>query len=145
MKLRSLLLTALIRVPSTAISSWPNRSRWRQSSTNWRNTGRKAWWLMRRKVGDRFEVGLQVPQQPDDPDVAMALGFQAPARPNAIEVAVDVELQQILGGDSWAAGRLWLHPDEARGGQVQPVDEGVCPGQRIRRAISGSSNVWERS
>jgi hypothetical protein len=37
-KLRSLLLTALIRVPSTASNSRPNRSSWRQSSTNWRNT-----------------------------------------------------------------------------------------------------------
>jgi len=40
--LRSLLLTALMRVPSTASNSLPNRSRRRHSSTNWRNTERKA-------------------------------------------------------------------------------------------------------
>ena len=58
-KLRSLLLTALIRVPSTASSSRPNRSNCWQSSTNWRNTGRKALRLSRRKSAMVLKSGFR--------------------------------------------------------------------------------------
>ena len=58
-KLRSLLLTALIRVPSTASSSRPNRSNWRQSSTNWRKIGRKALRLSRRKSAMVLKSGFR--------------------------------------------------------------------------------------
>jgi hypothetical protein len=58
-KLRSLLLTALIRVPSTAINARPNRSNWRQSSTNWRKTGRKALALSRRKSAMVLKSGFR--------------------------------------------------------------------------------------
>lgn len=49
-KLRSLLLTALMRVPSTASSSRPNRSNWRHRMTNSRNTFLKAEWFTHRKA-----------------------------------------------------------------------------------------------
>jgi hypothetical protein len=83
------------------------------------------------EIGDGLEVGLQVPQQPDDLDVAMGLGFQAPARPDAVEVPVDVELQQILGRIARTASRLWLNPDEPRSGKIQTVNEGVDEADRI--------------
>jgi hypothetical protein len=83
------------------------------------------------EISDRFEVRLQVAQQPNDFDVAMGLGFQTPARPNAIEVAVDVELQQVLRRIARAAGCLRLHPSEASGGQVQSIDEGVDEANRV--------------
>lgn len=58
-KLQSLLLTALIRVPSTASSSLPNKSNSRQSSTNWRNTRRKALLLSRRKSAMVLKSGFR--------------------------------------------------------------------------------------
>ena len=47
------------------------------------------------KVGDGLEVRIQGPHQPDDFNVAMAFHFQPPARPHPVQIAVDVELQQI--------------------------------------------------
>src|SRR4051794_36980724 len=57
-KLRSLLLTALSRVPSTAINSRPNRSSCRHSRTNSRKTGLKAARLSRRKSAMVLKSGL---------------------------------------------------------------------------------------
>src|SRR5471032_2303022 len=89
-KLRSLLLTALIRVPSTANNSRPNRSSRLHSSVNWRNTDLKVRAIVGAEIGDRLEVRLQRPQQPDQLDVAVAFGIQSAARPHAVEIAVDV-------------------------------------------------------
>ena len=49
------------------------------------------------EIGDGLEVGLQVTQQPDHLDIAVGLGLEPAARSDAIQVAVDVELQQIGG------------------------------------------------
>jgi hypothetical protein len=56
------------------------------------------------EVGDGLEVRLEVAQQPDYLDVAMSLGFQPPARPHSVQVAIDIELQQIGWSITWAAG-----------------------------------------
>src|SRR6516164_2323997 len=49
------------------------------------------------EVSNGLEVRLQVPQQPDHLNVAVGFGLQPTARPHAVQVAVDVELQQIRG------------------------------------------------
>jgi transposase len=41
------------------------------------------------EIGDGLEVRLQVPQQPDDLDIAVGLGFQAPARANSVQVVFE--------------------------------------------------------
>ena len=58
-KLRSLLLTALIRVPSTASNSRPKRSSRRHSSTNSRNTDLNAARLSRRKSAIVLKSGFR--------------------------------------------------------------------------------------
>lgn len=103
-KLRSLLLTALIRAPSTASNSRPNRSSRSHSSESGAIVGAE--------IGDGLEVGFQRPQQPDDLDVAVAFGFQSAARPYAVEITVDVQLEQIAGRVARPAGRLRLDPPE---------------------------------
>ena len=70
------------------------------------------------EVGNRLEVRLQVPQQPDHLDIAVGLAFQPSAGPDPIEVAVDVEFQQISGRVTWAPGLLRLNPTEACGREI---------------------------
>ena len=59
-KFRSLLLTALMRVPSTASNSRPKRLRSRHSKVNWRNTARKAARLSLRKSAMVLKSGFKV-------------------------------------------------------------------------------------
>jgi len=74
------------------------------------------------EVGNRLEVGSQVAEQPDQLEVSLRLALQAPAGGNAVQVAVDVELQQC----AWMVGRTPRlcrgSPLEPELGQVQPVD-----------------------
>src|SRR5205807_8776343 len=114
-KLRSLLLTALMRVPSTASNSRPNRSRRRHRPENLFERGA----IVAAEIGDSLEIRLQAAQQPDDLDVAMTFGLKTAARPNPVEIAVDIELQEIAGR------RLRLDPLETGGFQIKPIDEGI--------------------
>ena len=91
----TLLLTALIRVPSTASNSRPNRSSWRQSSTNLRNTWPKALRLSRRKSAMVLKSGFRCRSSQITSILRLRLGLQPAARPHPVRVAVDVELQQI--------------------------------------------------
>ncbi len=86
------------------------------------------------EIGDGLEVRLQRPQQPDDLDVAMAFGFQPAARPHPVEIAVDVELEQIARRVAGPACRLRLDPPEARLGEIEAIDEGVNEADGIVRA-----------
>src|ERR1700675_3290629 len=63
----------------------------------------------------------------------MAFGFQAAARPNPVEIAVDVELQQVARSVPGSARRLRLDPPETRLDQIKPIDEGVDEPHRIIR------------
>ena len=93
-KLRSLLLTALMRVPVDGQQLAPVQARRRHSDTNWRH-GAKRRAIVAPEIGDRLEVRFQSPQQPDDLDVAMTLRLQPPARSDPVQIAVDVELQKV--------------------------------------------------
>ena len=86
------------------------------------------------EIGDGLEVRLQRPQQPDDLDVAMAFGFQPAARPHAVEIAVDVKLEQIARRIAGPARRLRLNPREARLDEIEAIDEGVDEADRVVRA-----------
>ena len=135
-KLRSLLLTALIRVPSTASSSRPNRSSCRQSRTNSRNTEYRAESraVVAPEIGDGLEVRLQVPQQPDHFEVATGLRFQPPARTHSVQIAVDVELQEIARGIARAAGRLRHDTGEPCRRKAEPINKGVDEPHRVLSA-----------
>jgi len=47
------------------------------------------------EIGNGLEVGLGASQEPDHLHIAVRLGFQAPARAHPVQVAVDVEPQQV--------------------------------------------------
>ena len=83
------------------------------------------------EVRDRLEVGLEAAQQPDDLDIAPRFPLQPPARSNPVQIAVDVELQQIAGRIAWPPRRLRFDPREPRARKIQPIDEGVDEPNRI--------------
>ena len=130
-KLRSLLLTALIRVPSTASNSRPNRSSSPAQQHELAEHRAEGVAVVAAEIGDGLEVGLQMPQQPDHLDVAVGLGFQPAARAHPVQIAVDVELQQIGGRIARTACRLRLDADEPGRREVQPIDEGVDEPHRV--------------
>src|SRR5215469_3347083 len=140
-KLRSLLLTALIRVPSTASSSRPNRSSWRQSSTNSRKTWRKALRLSRRKSAIVLKSGFRCRssqitsmQQPDHLDIAVGFGLQPTARSHPVQVAVDVKLQQIRRRIGRATRHLRRNAAEPRRREIQPIYKDVNKPHWVVRA-----------
>jgi hypothetical protein len=90
--------------------------------------------LSRRKVSDRLEVRLQVAQQPNHLDIAVGLGLQPTARPHPVQVAVNVELQQIGGRIARAACHLRLDMDKRRCRKIQPIDKSIDEAHRIVRA-----------
>jgi hypothetical protein len=68
-------------------------------------------------------VGDEAAGQPHHLDVALGLALQASARLDAIEVAVDVDLEQHRRVIRGPAGRFGLHPVEAKLVQIKLVDE----------------------
>src|ERR1700757_1353733 len=93
-KLRSLLLTALIRVPSTASNSRPQVQLAAQQDKFTKDLAEGVA-VVASEVSNGLEVRLQVSQQPDHLDIAVGLGLQPAARSHSVQVAVDVKLQQI--------------------------------------------------
>jgi hypothetical protein len=91
----------------------------------------KAPQLSRRKVRDRLEVRLEATQQPEDLDIALGFPLQPPARSNPVEIAVDVELQQIAWRVARTPRRFRLDTPETRCREVDPVDEHVDEPHRI--------------
>ena len=127
-KLRSLLLTALIRVPSTASNSRPNRSSWRQSSTNSRKTWRKALRLSRRKSAMVLKSGFKCRSS------QITSILRPTARPHSVQVAVDVELQQIRGRIARAARHPRLNTAKRCRRKIQPIDNRIDKAHRVVRA-----------
>src|SRR5206468_10788627 len=75
------------------------------------------------EVGNRLEVRGEPPGQPHQLDITPRFPFQPPARLEAVEVAVEVNLQQRRGMIGRPARRRRRHPRKSQGGQLQFVDE----------------------
>src|SRR3954454_415517 len=87
-----------------------------------------------------LKVGLQMPQQPDHLDITVGFGFQAAAGAGAVQIAVDVELQQISRRVARTTRRLRNRADKPKRREVQPVDE--CLNEPYR--IIGSDVIVNR-
>jgi hypothetical protein len=130
-KLRSLLLTALIRAPSTASSSRPKRSSRPHSSTNWRKTDLNAPRLSRRKSAIVLKSGFSVRNSQMTSMLRRHSRLQPTARPHPIQIAIDGELKEIAWRVARPARRLGFDAQEARTRQIKPVNEGVDKTHRI--------------
>ena len=103
----------------------------RHSSTNRAHTLRMRRAVVLAEIGDRLVVGHKPAQQPHHLEIAPGLALQPPARLHAVEIAVDVELQQsrrMIGGP---AGRRRLNTVEPELGQIERIDERVDHANRI--------------
>src|SRR5215510_3270367 len=83
------------------------------------------------KVGDRLVIGREPLQKPDNLQIASRLTLQPATRLDAIEIAVNIELQQRRGVIAGPAGRRRLDVLEAQIGQVECVDEGIDRTNRV--------------
>ena len=77
------------------------------------------------EIGDRLVIGREPPGEPHHLEIALALALQAAARVHAIEIAVDVELEQRCGmvGRSASVGRIDAR--EPQIAKIQRVDENI--------------------
>src|SRR5438552_10582721 len=92
-KFLSRLFTALNLLPSMATIASVKRSSLRHSTMNWRHTLDRGP-IVLAEVSNGLEVRHQTSSQPHELDVALRLALQPTAGLDAIQVAVDVELQQ---------------------------------------------------
>src|SRR6267142_237544 len=108
-KFLSRLFTALNLLPSMAATAWPNRASRRQRTMNWRQTAR----------------------EPHQLDIAARFPFQPTARLQAVEIAVEVNLQQRRGMIGRPSRRRRRHPRKSQGGKVQLLDEDLDHPNRV--------------
>jgi len=66
-----------------------------------------------------------MPQQPDHLDITVGLGFQAAAGAGAVQITVDVELQQISRRVAGTAGGFRLDAGETSCPKVETIDKGL--------------------
>src|SRR3981081_4517008 len=93
-KFRSRVFTALNLLPSIATLASLNSSRRRHNRHELTADLADGLAIVLAEVGYRLEVRHQAAGESYQLDVALALPLQAPARLHAIEVSVDINLQQ---------------------------------------------------
>ena len=97
------------------------------------------------EVGNGLGVGFQIAQQPDHLDVARRFGFQSPPRANTVEIAVDLELQQIGRVIAWPPAAMGCSPSAPIGSPtaMQPIARFPAPmtGWRIAPRSSGGADA----
>jgi hypothetical protein len=120
-KFLSRLLTALNLLPSTATSVSEAYAAAEQDEASAGRLDRRA--VVAAEVGDCFEVGCQTAEQPHQLEVSLRFALQAPAGGNAVQVAVDVELQQGARMVGRTSGLRRDGPLEPEFRQVQQLDE----------------------
>src|SRR5262249_18636946 len=77
------------------------------------------------EIRNRLVVGTEPAEQPHDLNVASRLTLKSAARLHAIEVAIDVKLQQHRWMIGRPAGRLRINANEPKISQIEPVDKNV--------------------
>jgi hypothetical protein len=83
------------------------------------------------EVGDRLVVGCKAPQQPQKLQIAPGLALEPAARLYAVEIAVDVELQENRGVEGRPAGSCRLNTVEPEVGEIERIDKGVYCANRV--------------
>ena len=75
--------------------------------------GADGWAVVVAEVGDGLEVGREPPGQPHQLDIALRFALEPAAGRNAVQVTVDIQLEQHCGVVAGAAG-------SGRGGAFKP-------------------------
>lgn len=77
------------------------------------------------EIGDRLVVGCEPLEEPDHLEIAPRLALKPTARLDAVEIAVDVELQKRRRMVAWPSGCRGLYVLEAQFGEVESVNKGI--------------------
>jgi len=97
------------------------------------------------EVGDGFEVGRQLAQQPEDFDVTVTFGLEQPGITHAMQVTVEVELEQ-RGRSVGRTARVGADGSgEAQRVQFQRGDEGGRGSARGFRPRCNPPTIRERA
>ena len=96
------------------------------------------------EVGDGLEVGSQLAHQPDHLEVPMTLSFQLPTGTDSVEVAVEVELQQIGGVVRGSTHLVRFGVDKPHLPEVQAIDEGIDEPNRVLLGNIVVEDLWEK-
>ena len=83
------------------------------------------------EVGNRFEVRHQSTGQPHQFDVASRLTLKAAARLDAVEVAVEIDLQNGRWAIAGTACRLRVHPVKTQSDQIELANENIDHPDRV--------------
>jgi hypothetical protein len=70
-------------------------------------------------------VRHEAAQEPEKLQIASGFTLKAATRLHAVQVAIDVELQQNRGVEAGPSGRCWLDTIEPEAGQIERIDKGV--------------------
>src|ERR1700724_1377008 len=135
-KFRSLLLTALMRVPSIASNSRPEQIKAPAQKHEVPKHGFEGGAIDAAKIGDRLEIRVQAAQQPQDLDVTIGFGFQTPARSYPVQIAIDVELEKITRRVARTARCLRSHSRKTRCLEVKTCDKRIDKSNRM-----GGANI----
>ena len=83
------------------------------------------------EIGNGLVVGREPPQKPDDFQIAAGFTLQSPARLDAIEIPVDVKLQERRWVVGRSARRFRDNAVEVELAQIERIDERVNHANRI--------------
>ncbi len=83
------------------------------------------------EIGDRLVVGHKAPQQPQKLQIAPGFALEPPARLHAVEIAVDVELQENRGVKGGPPRCCRLDTVEPEAGEIERINEGIDCANRI--------------
>src|SRR4029077_20780993 len=86
------------------------------------------------EVSDGLEVRLQVPQQPDHLDIAVGFALQPTTRPHPVQIAVNVELQQIRRRIARPPCHLRPNTPNRCRLKIQPIDKSIDKAHWVVRA-----------
>ena len=128
--MRSRLFTALNLLPSMATMDCENRSSSRHQDELAAYVAYRATFVAA-EVGDGLEVWRKPLGQPHELHIVLRFALQAPAGLDAIEVAVDVDLQQYRGvGGRSPSGRR-VNTYEAETSEIEFVHEDLDDADRV--------------
>ena len=96
------------------------------------------------EIGDGLEVRRETARQPDQLDVALAFAFEAAARWDPVQVAVDVDLEHRRRRIAGSADIQRLGAREAELAETEPVDKGIDRTDRIVVADAVIEQCWKQ-
>lgn len=97
------------------------------------------------KIGDGFEIWPQLPYQPDHFQIATRLGLKTPIGAHAVQIAINVRLEQIACIIFRPARGFGQRPLKARRRKLKAVDKGLNKPNDVVRPDIIIHAGWQKS